>query len=88
MRTKPSSLALKMLAVLSISTLAGCATLLPTAGLKPAAGPVWGATDWTPPATCLAFDRITFDRLADTTETIARIKVYNAQRDALCGVGK
>lgn len=37
---------------------------------------------------CVEFDRITFDRLKDTTETIAQVKQYDARRDAVCGEGK
>jgi hypothetical protein len=37
---------------------------------------------------CGEFQRITFDRLADTMPTIVEIKAYDAERDAVCGVGK
>ena len=37
---------------------------------------------------CLVFDRLTFDRLHDTDETIAQVKQYDARRDAICGQGK
>lgn len=37
---------------------------------------------------CVAFARLTFDRLKDTDETIRQIKAYDAARDAVCGGGK
>ena len=37
---------------------------------------------------CTAFNRITFDRLKDTDDTIRAVKSYNAGRDAICGKGK
>lgn len=37
---------------------------------------------------CIAFSRMTFDRLNDTLPTIAQIKAYDAARDSLCGNGK
>lgn len=42
------------------------------------------------PATdgCVAFARLSFSRLHDTTETIQQVKAYDAARDAICGKGK
>lgn len=37
---------------------------------------------------CVEFDRLTFDRLKDTDDTIAQVKKYDARRDAVCGEGK
>lgn len=37
---------------------------------------------------CVAFKRLTFDRLNDTLPTIAGIKSYDDARDAVCGVGR
>lgn len=58
--------------------LAGCVTQTPIAETKPV------QTD----SGCVAFARITFDRLHDTTDTIAQVKAYDAARDAVCGKGK
>lgn len=72
-----------LLALLS-PTLLACAHQAPTAAIDPpaaAAGPGLGPG-------CLAFDRLTFDRLGDTLPTIAGIKAYDAARDRICGAGR
>lgn len=62
------------LAISLIGILAACATRTPIAA--PSAPPANTA--------CTAFGPIVYDRLADTLQTIANIKVHNVAWDAIC----
>lgn len=59
--------------LLPLLTLPACGHLTPTAAIDNGCG---------------EFQRMTFDRLSDTVPTIVEIKAYDAERDAVCGVGK
>ena len=75
------------LIALPLLILAACANQTPTAVIDARSNEATAAQA-PPTAACVAFARLTFDRLKDTPETIVQIKAYDAARDALCGKGQ
>lgn len=69
------------LTLAALLILAACGTLRPTVATRP--GPALPT-----PSACVAFPRLSYDRLKDTVPTIGEIKSYDAARDVLCGAGR
>ncbi|GBE44830.1 hypothetical protein BMS3Bbin10_02935 [bacterium BMS3Bbin10] len=69
-RTMKCCAKLLTLAVLSVTTLSGCATIRATAMRTSGA--------------CVAFSPITFSAKGDTRATIAQLRGHNAAWDAIC----